>query len=105
MFRIKQNDTSPALRAILKDAKKKPVNLIGSTVRFHMKAESGRIIVNDLAELTDDENGVVTYFWKEGDTDTQGICLGEFEVTYEDGTIETFPNNNYIKIGIVAELA
>ena len=105
MFRIKQNDTSPALKVILKDAKKRPVNLIGSTVRFHMKSESGRLIVNGLAELTDDENGIVTYFWKQGDTDIEGICLGEFEVTYEDKSIETFPNNSYIKIGIAAELA
>jgi hypothetical protein len=105
MFRIKQNDTSPALSVILRNAKKQPVNLIGSTVRFHMKSESGKLIVNGLAELTDDENGVVTYFWKQGDTNTEGVCLGEFQVTYEDGNIETFPNNSYIKIGIVAELA
>lgn len=104
MFIIKQNDTSPAIVATLKDSSANTVNLIGATVRFHMKHENGRDAVDGLATVTDDENGIVQYSWQPGDTQYEGVHFAEFEVTYEDESIETFPNNGFIKIKIIREL-
>lgn len=105
MFRIKQNDTSPAIKALLKDGRKRPINLNGASIRFHMKDENENVVVDDEAEVLDEEKGEVVYYWKENDTNLVGTCLAEFQVTYNDGKIETFPNTNYIRIGIIAEIA
>jgi len=107
MFYVKQNDTSPALRATLKDHDGNGVNLTGATVVFHMKPARGSTakVSNGVCSLVDDANGLVEYLWNSGDTDTTGTFYGEFQVTYADSTIETFPNKDYIRIKIVSEVA
>ena len=103
-FNIKQNDTSPSLQAILKDASGTAISLTGASVRFHMKALDGTVKVDAAMTVTDNLNGVVQYDWQTGDTDTVGSYSVEFEVTYGDSTIETFPNNQNLTISVVREL-
>ena len=103
-FTIKQNDTSPALQATLKDYNGNAINLLGATVKFHMKSFEGAIKVNQTMTITSTSGGVVTYFWQEGDTDTAGTYYAEFEVTYADLSVETFPNSGSIAITITPEL-
>ena len=103
-FNIKQNDTSPSLQAILKDASGTAISLTGASVRFHMKALDGTVKVDAAMTVTDNLNGVVQYDWQIGDTDTVGSYSVEFEVTYSDSTIETFPNNQNLTISVVREL-
>ena len=105
MFIIKQNDTSPAIQAALKTFNNKAVNLIGSNVQFHMKLDSGMIVVNKPAIIVNDIGGIVKYEWEQGDTAISGTYFAEFQVTYEDESIETFPNKDYIRIRIVKEIA
>ena len=103
-FFIKQNDTSPALKATLKDGLDVAVDLSSSSVRFHMKALDGTVKVDAAMTITSASGGVVQYDWQTGDTDTVGSYSVEFEVTYSDNTIETFPNNQNLTISIVREL-
>jgi hypothetical protein len=105
-FTIKQGDTSPALVADLKTPDRQPANLVGATVRFHMrnKRRSGDI-VDQPAAVTDAANGQVRYDWQTGDTGTAGEFEVEFEATYADGTIETFPNKGYIDVTIPEQIA
>ena len=103
-FNIKQNDTSPSLGATLKDAQLTPINLVGSTVKFHMKSSDGVVKVNQSMVVTDAINGVVQYNWVTGDTDTVGTYYIEFQVTYSDSSIETFPNNGSLIVSVVKEL-
>jgi uncharacterized protein YfaS (alpha-2-macroglobulin family) len=103
-FNIKQNDTSPSLQAILKDASGTAIILTAASVRFHMKALDGTVKVDAAMTVTDNLNGVVQYDWQTGDTDTVGSYSVEFEVTYLDNTIETFPNNQNLTISVVREL-
>jgi hypothetical protein len=103
-FNIKQNDTSPSLQATLKDANNNVISLVGATVRFHMKSLDGTIKVDAVMTITDAVGGIVQYDWQSSDTDTAGSYYAEFEVTYNDGTIETFPNNSNLSISIRAEL-
>ena len=105
MFNIKQNDTSPAIQVALRNASNRPVNLIGAVVRFHMRTEDNLVLVNKPATVVDQEAGIVRYEWETGDTNFYGICFGEFQVTYEDESIETFPNSGYMKIKIAQEIA
>lgn len=103
-FSIKQNDTSPSLQATLKDASQTPVSLTGAAVRLHMKSVDGTVKIDETMAITDAENGVVQYDWQAGDTDTFGTYYVEFEVTYSDASVETFPNNGNKVVTVVREL-
>lgn len=104
-FNIKQNDTSPSLQATLKDASGTAIALTGASVRFHMKALDGTVKVDAAMAITNASGGVVQYNWQTGDTNTVGSYSVEFEVTYSDSTIETFPNNQNLTISVVRELS
>ena len=103
-FNIKQNDTSPSLQATLKDASGTAIALTGASVRFHMKSLDGTVKVDAAMAITNASGGVVQYNWQTGDTNTVGSYSVEFEVTYSDSTIETFPNNHNLTICVVREL-
>ena len=103
-FRIKQNDTSPSLEATLSDANLVPVNITSATVMLHMKAIGGDVVLDEQMTVTDAEGGVVQYDWQAGDTATVGTYYVEFEVTYSDGSIETFPNTGSLPLVITREL-
>jgi len=103
-FSIKQNDTSPSLQATLKDAALDPIDLTSATVRLHMKSVDGTLKIDEVMTIVDDSGGVVQYDWQSGDTDTVGTYYVEFEVTYADASVETFPNNGSKVVSVVKEL-
>lgn len=106
-FFIKQNDTRPAIRATLKDADELPVDLTAATVEFHMrvypagttKISAGSVVVLDAAK------GDVEYRWVAADTDTADTFEAEYEVTFSDGTIQTFPNDTHAIVEITDDIA
>jgi hypothetical protein len=104
-FYIKQNDTSPALRAQLKDGDDVPIVLTGASIRFHMRTLAGAAAVDAAATIVTAANGIVQYNWQAADTATVGSYQAEFEVTYSDTTIETFPNSGYIRVEITDDIA
>jgi hypothetical protein len=103
-FVIKQNDTSPAVQASLKVANGNAVNLSGATVKFLMKSLDGVLKVNTNMTVSNAGAGTVNYNWQTGDTDTAGSYFVEFQVTFADGTIETFPNSKNLNISITPDL-
>jgi len=103
-FTIKQNDTSPALQATLQDYSGAPINLSGASVRFHMKSLDSLVVIDAPMTLINATGGIVRYNWLSADTATSGTYYAEFEVTYSDLSIETFPNTDNIAIVITPEL-
>ena len=104
-FYIKQNDTSPSLQATLTDASGTAINLTGASVRLHMKAVGAFTLkVDEAMTISDATGGVVVYDWQGGDTDTFGTYNIEFEVTYSDSSVETFPNSGSETVIISKEL-
>lgn len=104
-FRIKTNDTAPVLVATLTNAAGQKINLESATVRFHMKKYGASSLkVDAVASIVDATEGKVQYEWQGADTDVAGTFYGEFEVTYSDSKIETFPNNGYFTIIIHEDL-
>ena len=111
-FIIKRDDTSRAFPSTLR-TRASPnddwvvVDLTGATVRFHMRpaAEGSTVKVNALATIVNATLGQVEYQWAAGDTDTEGQFVGEWEVTFADGTIGTFPNDRELNITIRRDLA
>lgn len=103
-FYIKQNDTSPSVLATLKDATDTAVNLTAASVRIHMRDVAGSLKIDSAVEIINAQNGVIRYDWLAADTDTAGTYYVEFEVTYTDGAIETFPNTGKEVVIIQPEL-
>lgn len=104
-FYIKEGDTSPALRYTLLPS---PIDLTGATVRFSLRLRGQNTpLINRVAALivAPAAGGVVQYDWLTGDTATAGFYEAEFEVTYADSTIETFPNRGYIPVNIDGDIA
>ena len=104
-FYVKQNDTSPAMLATLQDADGNAINLTAASVRFHMR-QIGRsdVAVDAPAVIVTPLEGLVRYNWIAADTDTVGSYQAEFEVTYADSSIETFPNDGYIRVEIIDDI-
>jgi hypothetical protein len=104
-FYVKQNDTSPAMLATLQDADGNAIELTSASVRFHMRpVGGGAIVVDQAATVVTALEGLVRYNWTAADTDTVGSYQAEFEVTYADASIETFPNDGYIRVEIIDDI-
>jgi hypothetical protein len=103
---LKQNDTSPTLDAILTDANGDPVDVTNATVRFHMMQIGATTLkIDAAASVIDGAAGHVRYALREGDTDTPGSYKAEYEVTFLDGSIETFKNTpDQLRVVITPEL-
>lgn len=103
-FYIKQNDTSPALDVTFLPTR----DFTGfQAVVFNMWLKSDNTVkVNRAAGAAIDASvGNFKYTWAAADTDTAGIYEGEFEITLSDGSIETYPNGEYIEIVITDDIA
>ena len=105
-FTIKKNDTSPQIAAILQDGDGTAIDLTGATVRFHMKKIGASTASTDAAAtVVNADAGSVKYEWVAADTANAGTFQAEFEVTYTNGGVETFPNDQSIAIVITEDLA
>jgi hypothetical protein len=107
------NDTAPSAQGTLKSGrpKKVAVDIQGATVKFHMTDAANELKVNAAAnndqvgDGSDGSKGKVSYDWDPADVDTEGVYKAEWEVTYTDGTIQTFPTPGFNEIRFNAELA
>lgn len=87
-----QGDTAPDLNAIIHDEKDPDiiVDLTGCTVRFQMRAvDDKRYQVNAVASVTNGPAGAVSYSWGANDLSRPGTFLGQWEVTYLGGRVQT----------------
>ena len=105
-FYIRRNDRRPILVAELSD-EDGPVDLsAASAVEFHMSSAIGSTAkIEAAATVSNATEGEVTYTWVTGDTDTAGSYLAEFEVTWTDGTQESYPDPGYFLIVVSEDLA
>lgn len=101
---IKRGDTRNCIKAVLKDATGSPVNLTGCEVKFLMAPLGRQANCSRAAHIQDALNGEVWVVWAPGETDISGVYRAEFEVLYDDGKRETFPNDGYINIQILNDL-
>jgi len=105
-FNLKQNDTSPSIQTTLLDGNGLPVDISGNLgVTFHMRNSEGTVIIDTAATVVTAASGIVRYDWDAADTATSGTFQAEFEVTYSDGKVETFPNASYIQVIITDDIA
>jgi len=91
---MKRNDTSPAFEMQCQNNAGDGVDISNAVAKFHLaEYNSGNIVVDKIATITDETQGKVKYQWEPEDTETAGLYGAEVEVTYQDGEVETFPND------------
>lgn len=104
-FTITQNDTSPSLKATLKDGTGAVIDLTSAICRIHVLALGETVLkVNALTTINEPATGVVQYDWLPADTTDFGTFSIQFEVTYDNDAIETFPNSGSLPMIITKEL-
>jgi hypothetical protein len=103
---IKQNDTVADIVRDLVDAFASPVNVTGATIAFSMRPKPGGTVKVDAAAGTVVDGGLgrVKYNLTASNTDTADTFEAEFQVTYSDGAIQTFPNDGYFDVIILDDI-
>lgn len=105
-FTIKKGDTRPAIQATLSSV---PTDVLSSVV-FNMKKKDGTAVVTRgtgtiVQQPSATLAAIVKYQWQAADTSAAGTGFqGEFEVTYSDSRVESFPNGRNLLIEIIEDL-
>lgn len=112
---LKRNDNRIALEATLRKPDGTAENLNNAAVKFIMRSgrfntRYGRYDYNDQAVINrevdtiDAAAGKVWMVFTTQELSAEGWYLAEFEATYPDGRVETYPNTDYIPIQILKDL-
>tara|TARA_R100000951_G_scaffold114510_2_gene119542 strand:+ start:521 stop:844 length:324 start_codon:yes stop_codon:yes gene_type:complete len=105
-FYIKQNDTAPIILVTLKDGNDAAVDLTAASAVFKMRpVGQSTVKINSAAIIHNADGGQVRYEWVAADTNTMGSYEAEFEITFSDGKIETFPNSDFIRITVTDDIS
>jgi len=108
MIELIQNDTKPILRFTCREngcgETGDVINLTSCSVKFIFRKAFGSDTYKfkRLCDITDAINGICEYSWEATDLDTIGNFLGEIEITFSDGKIQS--NYNTINFKIKKEL-
>ena len=100
-FKIKKNDTKPAISATLQYYDSTAIDLSGGSVWFKMgKLNDYSPYFSGLCVNTSATDGQCEYRWTGGsDTGSVGTYWGEFEMQWT-GSIMTLPSDHSLKIEI-----
>lgn len=105
-FVIKRNDLRKDLeRTLTIDGSAVDLSSADS-IEFHLNKQpnSSSNILNKNATISDAANGVVKYEWADGDTDLEPrTYFYEFQVNWDNGDPQTFPNDGFKTLKIVEE--
>lgn len=102
-LRVKRGDTARGFRARCLDADS-PADLTGAQARLLLRGDvtGGRSLALTVEAGTD--GWVKRTPWQAGDLALVESARGEVEVTYADGTIQTFPGGGYFTLEILGDL-
>lgn len=107
---VKQNDTRPTIRGYAwQGPSQTAVNLTGASAVFNMRLATnpGTVVASRRpATVLAGTTGGVEYTLQASETATNGTYQAEFEITFADGGILTFPSGaNYIYITVGDDIA
>lgn len=109
-FTIKRGDTSPPIKYKLigPDDYGKDIRGYNDVQFFMRERDEYTIVVSDdvsgNVNVVDAENGIIEYDWTAGDTETSGTYDAEWQVEFNDGSVETYPNDRFITVKIVDDI-
>lgn len=107
----KQHDTRPIRTLALVEQNPgaavgvtRPVDLTNATTAKLLAKNTGNgDTFSSILVFTSRVTGVLTWTPVAGDTDTSGTYQAEVEITWNDGGIETYPNDGYFIISIIPD--
>ena len=99
---MKRGDTAPFFRGQCTD-NGVPVDLTGAAAKLVIRKPSGALISTN-ATVEVGTQGWVRRSWSAGDTDEIGDYKIEVEVTWTDGTKQTFPPDDYERLVVGTDL-
>ena len=104
IFYIKQNDTGPSIGFAVTPT---TISFVGASATASLRDPDGAMVFSKRVASFEALTGTPTlrYDWQAGDTAKIGLHAMEFEVTYSDGSITTFPNTGNIKVLVVDDIA
>jgi len=104
---MKSGDTLPSLEATLTNAAGLAVDLTtAASVALHVTTMGTRtVVLNEGGVIVAPTLGQVRFDWDVDDVLPAANYLAEWEVTFNDGSVESFPNNGYFVIRVIAALA
>jgi lysophospholipase L1-like esterase len=100
---LKRNDTKDTISYTVTNLDGSVVNLTGASIKFVM-GKNKTLITNATATIVSAAAGTVSYTLTESDTLVAGTFNAEFEVTFSDGKVKTYPSNGYIQVKIEANM-
>ena len=112
-FTLKRGDTASRLQATLQNSGGTPVTVEAATVLLKMApiaggtlTVAGTAVIDQVGSGTavGGSMGCVHYNWATADTATAGLYAGEWEVTFQSGAVQTFPNSDPFLVHIVSDL-
>lgn len=67
---------------------------------------TGQLVLSAAMQRADQtvQPGRVSYNWQVGDTASSGLFIAEVEVTWSDGTVQTFPGGSYVAVVVLPDL-
>jgi hypothetical protein len=103
VFRLKQHDLAPPLRATITNAGA-PVDLTPATGIKVIGSQNGALLFS--RSVTGTNQGVVTMPWQSGDTATPGLISVEIEVTWPGSppTPQTYPPSGTLTVLVDRDL-
>jgi hypothetical protein len=111
-FVIKRGDTLPAIESTLYesvDGVESVVSLAGASAVYFRLREAGAngefVFSKEGSIIAPASDGVVAYDWEEGDTETPGKYVAEWEVHFGPGKIRTFPSISVIPVTILNNIS
>ena len=111
-FTIKTGDTASDMYATLENSGGTAVDIQNATIQFRLGPISGGSLHIDAAAINaqvgagtlDGSIGDVIYTWGTHVPSTAGLYLGEWEVTFTNGSVQTFPNDGHVLVSITGAL-
>lgn len=100
MITVKRNDTAPSLQSTLSD-NGAVVNLTTASAIRVIGSRQGVVLFD--RTVTGNSVGVVNMPWQSGDTAYLGPIRVEWEVTWPDGGIQTFPASGYETVWVTKD--
>ncbi len=111
-FTIKQHDTRPRFALGLTEVNQttgvtQPVDLTNATsARLCAKDAAGTVVFASVLAISSTKtDGILTYTPVAGDTAVVDTFRLEVEVTWNDGGIETYPNDGYFSMTVFPDLS
>lgn len=102
---MKQGNLLPSIQHPCTMADDSPVSLVGATVVFRFRPQSGGPSRGGSCTILDAPNAhIAQYDWRPGDTDAAGVFDAEFTATFPGAKPLTFPNYGYLRMVVAASI-